>query len=71
MYFYTDFPILRWDHVQPGEFARYRLTARQAGIPVRAVIFNLEAEALQRQCPGNWSRLASLGKIGLWELVDD
>ncbi|MBL9213181.1 MAG: glycosyltransferase family 39 protein [Opitutaceae bacterium] len=69
IYYYTALPTLVYDSITPGEFAGYVARARAAGRPVFAAVFELEEEeALRTRCPGPWRRLATVGKIGLWEL---
>jgi hypothetical protein len=69
-YYYTDFPILRWDQVGPTEFARYAALAQKAGRTVAAVNYKWEEQdALQKHCPGNWQRVALVGDAILWRLA--
>lgn len=68
MYFYTDFAVLRSDVVEAPDFARYASRARTAGRPVCAVVFDFEEQELRTRCPGNWSKLNSVGNVGLWQL---
>lgn len=69
LYYYTALPSLVYDHMTPEEFARYAELARRGGRPIFAVIFDIEEEdVLRKRCPGNWSRIASVEKIGIWRL---
>ena len=69
LYYYTDFPVLRWEFVNPAEFARFRELAGNARRPIGALLYDLEErEALREKCPGNWVRIATLNNIGLWRL---
>jgi hypothetical protein len=68
LYYYTDFPVLRWDQIEPADFARYAAASRQAARPVCAVLFDVEAADAFRRCPGNWTRLAQVRNVGLWQL---
>lgn len=71
VYFYTDFAVLRWEQIGPEDFARYATLARQAGRPVGAMLFDGFEDAAQKErMPGEWKRVATVGKIGLWELVN-
>ena len=70
IYFYTDFPILRWDRLNAAHFARHADRARQSGVPVCAVLFNSEEpEALHERCPGDWKRLTAIGNVTFWQLA--
>lgn len=70
MYFYTDFPVLRADVVEAEEFRRHAETARRAGTPICAILFDFEeAEAFgPTRCPGRWRKLSSLANVGFWQL---
>jgi 4-amino-4-deoxy-L-arabinose transferase-like glycosyltransferase len=69
LYFYTDFPVLRWDQIEPPVFARYAAKAQAAGRPICAVLFESEEESAFRHCPGEWTRLATIRNVGLWQLA--
>jgi 4-amino-4-deoxy-L-arabinose transferase-like glycosyltransferase len=67
--YYTDLPLLRWEFVRPEQFSRFVTRAQQAGRPVGAVLHKIEeAEALQKNCPGNWTRLEAVRDFSLWQL---
>jgi hypothetical protein len=70
VYYYTGFSVLRWDAFSPGEFKRYAALAQRAGVTVGAVLFAEEEQpALREICPGDWTRLATIGNVGLWRLA--
>jgi 4-amino-4-deoxy-L-arabinose transferase-like glycosyltransferase len=70
VFFYTPFSVLRWDLIDQKDFARYVELARAAGRPVRAMLFDeFEDDAFKERVPGEWKRLDTVGKIGLWELI--
>jgi len=70
LYYYTNFPILRWDQVDPAQFARYVALAQKAGRLVAAVNFRWEElPALHEHCPGNWLRVGAVGDAELWRLA--
>jgi len=69
-YYYTDFPVLRWDQVEPAQFARYAALARQAGRTVAAVDFPWEEKrAIHEHCPGNWTLVEKVSGVNLWRLA--
>lgn len=69
LYYYTPFAVLRWEAVQPGEFARFASLARQAQRPICAVLFDVEeSTALQEKCPGDWQRIGNVRNTSLWQL---
>jgi hypothetical protein len=70
LYFYTGFPVLRWDQIGPADFQRYAQAATSAGRPIYALLFDgLEDDARATRMPGEWTRLATTGPIGLWQFV--
>lgn len=68
LYFYSDFPVLRWDQIEPPVFARYVSLAKAAGRPICAVIFDWEEKDAFRRCPGDWTRIGGIHNVGLWRL---
>lgn len=68
LYFYTDFPVIRWDQVDAATFARYAQLAQARHRPVCAVLFEAEEKDAFQKCPGAWTRLARVGNVGLWRL---
>lgn len=70
LYYYTSLSVLRYDQVEAPAFARYAGLARAAGRPICALIFDSEVEeALRAHCPGEWTRLATVKNVGLWQLT--
>ncbi|MSU65748.1 MAG: hypothetical protein EXS38_06540 [Opitutus sp.] len=70
LYYYTDFPVLRWELIEGKEFIRYATLAQAAGRPIYAILFDgLEDEARRARMPGEWSRIGTVNRIGLWQLV--
>lgn len=72
LYFYTGFSVLRWELVNPEEFARYRSLAQGAGRAICAVLYDSEEkEALKERCRGAWTKLATVHNVSLWRLEPD
>ncbi len=69
LYFYSEFPVLRWDQIEAPTFARYVALTQKAGRPLCAVIFDWEEKDAFRRCPGNWRRLKTIRNVGLWQLA--
>ncbi|MSU50731.1 MAG: hypothetical protein EXS37_16860 [Opitutus sp.] len=69
LYFYSDFPVLRFDQMDAPVFARYAALAQKAGRPLCAVLFDWEEKDAFRHCPGEWRRLTTVANIGLWQLA--
>ena len=70
LYFYTDFPVLRWDQVKPERFQEFVTAAHKAGRQICAVDFKWEEEKVLRDhCPGNWEPVTKLYNAAIWRLV--
>ncbi|MGH7959530.1 MAG: ArnT family glycosyltransferase [Opitutaceae bacterium] len=70
LFYYTDFPVLRWDAITPDEFTKYAALAQRAGVTVGALLFaDEEQRALRELCPGEWTRLATVDNVGIWRLA--
>lgn len=70
LYYYTEFPVLRWDQVDAADFRRYAALAGKAGRTVAALEFRWEEpKALRERCPGEWTRVAEVGNAVLWKLA--
>jgi hypothetical protein len=70
VYYYTGFPILRWDALNPAEFAVHVAKAQRAGVTICALLFTGEEQrALREMCPGKWTRLATVDSMSLWRLT--
>ena len=70
LYFYTDFPVLRWDQIKPTDFTRYAALAQKAGRPVYAVLHEFEEkDALREHCPGDWTRVSAVKSVGFWRFT--
>lgn len=69
LFYYTSLAPFIFDGIPPEEFARYAQLAREAGRPIYAVLFDIEEnDVFQKNCPGAWTRLNTIGNIGIWKL---
>lgn len=67
LYFYTDFPVLRWDFLSPRQFEDYRQAFHSVGRPLYAMLFPGEDnDALHRRMPGKWDKLDEIHGITFW-----
>jgi 4-amino-4-deoxy-L-arabinose transferase-like glycosyltransferase len=70
LYFYTDFPVMRWDLMQPEDFKRYAAVFRQSGRPVIAMLFpGDEKPALRERMPDRWEKIGEVSGITFWKLA--
>jgi hypothetical protein len=70
-YFYTDFPIVRWDTMSTEAFANHARALLKSGRPFYAVLLPLEArEAFDSgRVPGTWEHIADVNGAGVWKLT--
>jgi hypothetical protein len=70
--YYTGSQPVRWDWLQPGDFAEVVKHARQKGYGVYALLapFEVDEKALSDRAPGNWKVVGAIRDVKLWELED-
>lgn len=68
IYHYTPFAVLRSDQIAPDDFRGHAARLHAAGTEVGAVLFESEETEAFRRCPGDWTRVARVGNVGLWRL---
>lgn len=68
LYFYGEFPVLRWDQIEGPRFADYATRARAAGRPVCALLFDWEEADAFKRCPGDWRQVGAVRNVRLWQL---
>lgn len=68
--FYTDFPIVRWDRMEPTEFTKMKKTLRATKRPLFAVLFPFEIaeqHAFERHLPGKWMEVGRIHDVSVWK----
>jgi hypothetical protein len=69
-YYYTDFPVMRWDGVKQPEFDRFAARLRAEGRPVYAALMPFEIErAFGQHVADRWEKVAQIGHLGIWRLA--
>ena len=69
-YFYTGFPVLRWDLMTAEEFAAYNARFEASGRPVYALLFpGEEPAALRTHMPVAWEKIAEVSGLTYWKTV--
>ena len=71
LFYYTQFPIIRWDTMPPGDFARLVAGCMAAGRPVYAALHQDEINeprwaAFPRRLPGHWTQVGAVRYLSLW-----
>jgi hypothetical protein len=65
--FYTSFPVVRWDELNPDSFRRLAEAAKSEGRPLYAPLFNFEKEqTLGTRLPGTWRPAGKVRQITVW-----
>ena len=64
-FYYTDFPLVRWDTLKPERFAR--LAAAVGPRPLFAVLFPHEVtDALKLNSTGLWTQIGAVRQVTIW-----
>lgn len=67
IYYYTSFPVLRWDQMDPAGFLRSANDFTLARRPLYALVFpSEEKEMLTTYAPGRWEKAADVAGRGIW-----
>jgi hypothetical protein len=71
-YYYTKFPLLRWDQLPRDEMEKILPGLAAANRPLYAALFKYEEEsAMKEHLPGKWTKLDEIeGDVGIWRLTD-
>ncbi|HZZ18339.1 MAG TPA: hypothetical protein VFE25_03165, partial [Opitutaceae bacterium] len=72
IYFYTSFPILRWDMMDPASAAKVRVAADAANRPLYAALFPFEIDRIQeieKALHGTWKPIETIGDITVFERI--
>jgi hypothetical protein len=69
LYFYTAFPIMRWDLVTQAQFDDHAARLRASGRPTYALLTVDEQEkAFRETIAGRWKLTQSIRGYGVWRL---
>jgi hypothetical protein len=66
--FYADLTPVRWDWINPDEFALLRVRAAERGERIFALLLPHEVEPARPKVPGLWKSLGNVRQASLWEL---
>jgi 4-amino-4-deoxy-L-arabinose transferase-like glycosyltransferase len=71
LFYYTKFPIIRWDMITPGDFQRIAAACTAAGMPVYATLFPREIEFAHGaefpwHVPGRWTQIGTVRHVSIW-----
>jgi hypothetical protein len=67
-YFYTDFPIMRWDQISVEDIATTVSALKKTRRPLYGTFFPFEEnDAIKRLAPGIWRKIADVKGIAVWK----
>jgi hypothetical protein len=69
LFFYSEFPLLRWDAVKGDPFLRIAVALEDRRQPLYAVLFPFELEerrALTDFLPGTWTLVGAVRDVTIW-----
>ena len=69
--YYTDFAVVRWDHVQGDDWRRLRESAAHGRLTIYAMLFPFEIDdlaALRMHVPGDWVKVGTIEHVTVWRL---
>lgn len=71
LFYYTKFPVIRWNSIAPADFQRIAAACTAAGRPVYAALFPFEIDesqwaAFSRHLPGRWTQVGAVRQVSIW-----
>jgi hypothetical protein len=71
LFYYTDYPLVRWDMMPAAEFQRIAAACTAAGRPVYATLLPFEIEdadwkAFQKHLTGHWTQIGAVHHVSIW-----
>jgi len=67
LYYYTSFPILRWDQMSAAEFAQHAALLKRAGRPLHVITTEAEENhVLTQRIPARWKKITNLAQRSIW-----
>ena len=67
LYYYTPFPILRWDQMNAAEFAQHAALLMRAGRPLHLITTEAEENhVLTQRIPARWEKITNVAQRSIW-----
>jgi Dolichyl-phosphate-mannose-protein mannosyltransferase len=69
IFYYTEFPIVRWDVLSSAQFEYVAGVCAEAGRPIYASLYRFEIEeegAFRQHLTDHWTRIAKIHDAGIW-----
>jgi len=73
LFYYTKFPIVRWDHIKSTHFDKLAKAASAARMPIYAVFFPFEEKRVfpDPRLTGRWTKIGSVQDVSVWRYESD
>jgi hypothetical protein len=73
LFYYTEFPIVRWDQIKPTQFSKIAKAASAAKQSIYAVFFPFEEERAfpEHRLTGRWTKIDNVRHVSLWRYEPD
>ena len=71
LFYYTEFSIVRWDHLNADDWRRLREGAAHGRRSIYAMLFPFEIDdlgALRMRVPGHWEKVGAIEHVTVWRL---
>ena len=70
LYYYTPFPVLRWDQMSAEEFSRHAAQLTRAGRPLHLIVTtDEEAHVLTERAPARWEKTSVVAHRSIWRYL--
>jgi hypothetical protein len=75
LFYYTQFPVIRWDMIEPADFERIAAACKAAGRPVFAALHKSEIDGTLQpvfpgRLPGRWTQIGAVRHMSVWRFDD-
>lgn len=69
LHFYNNYPLIRYDLINPEKFAQIRDSAKQHGQPIYAPLFPFEIDrVVTAKLGGEWEKVTTVAHVSIWKL---
>jgi hypothetical protein len=69
LYYYTGFPIVRWDALREEKVKAFFEAAEAQRRPIYAILLPFELEDATRRLGGSWTKIAQIGQTSVLQLI--
>lgn len=66
-FYYSDFLVIRWDQVTPGQYGALLAAIAERPRPIYAALFAFETPEALEKIGGHWTKLTTIGQVTFWQ----